>query len=98
MNIFKFKRRNVYQHTPRPQSEACAGEIPDYLRREPPTTANVIELRRPRPTRNRITDMRYLLRYMTYGEFMEYCDSTGSDPTRLWAWANEVHLQLTEAA
>jgi hypothetical protein len=98
MNIFKFTRREAYHRAPRPQSEACAGEIPDYLRRERPTTVDVIELRRPRPTRNRITDMRYLLRNMTYGEFVEYCDSTGSDPTRLWAWANEVHLEIAQAA
>jgi hypothetical protein len=34
-----------------------------------------------------IAELRLHLRTLNYGDFMEYCEATGSDPKKAWAWA-----------
>jgi hypothetical protein len=34
-----------------------------------------------------LSDLRIRLLSLTYGEFIAYCEGTGSDPKAVWAWA-----------
>lgn len=58
------------------------------------TNANTEPIREPNYTGsvNNIEEIKYHIRTMPYGDFMDMANAIGADTTKMWGWAQETLL------